>query len=116
MLTKWETVLFPCKECEGHGGCYTIRSSLSDDVLNGSSTVFRCIIKRNLVGDGKAYYLCKCWGFFITSVTMLLEYSFHAWHLNHRSVDKMEIAPWSPHDWRRIQAVQFREGKYEHCI
>ena len=82
MLTKWETILVPCKQCEGHGGCYTDISSLSDDVLKGSSVVFRGIIQRNLVGDGKLHYLGKFGGFFITSVAMLLEYRVQSWHSN----------------------------------
>jgi len=61
MLTKWETILVPCKACEGHGGCYTVVSCLSDDVLKESSIVFR---ERNLVGDRKLYYLCRFGDFF----------------------------------------------------
>lgn len=64
MLTKWETILVPCKVCEGHGGCYAVISSLSDDVLKESSIVFRGIIKRKVLGDGKLYYLCKFGDFF----------------------------------------------------
>lgn len=68
MLAKWETILVFSKGCAGHGGCYTAVSSLSDDVLEGSSIAFRSIIKRNLVGDGTLHHLCKFWA-------MLLEHT-----------------------------------------